>query len=1009
MARSDPPLPESVSEPEAETGPDLLLDDLWELGQQPNVRSFLAEWPELGMDDLLAVLRVDQRRRRLSGQPAEIAGYIREFPSLGNDAEAVFELVYNELLIREEMGERPDPREYSKAFPELADRLRVQLEVHDALSSGELDQFAVRPGQGASSPISPSVPGYEVVGEIGRGGMGVVYRARQLKPNRLVALKMILDARFASEQDLIRFQNEAEVIAALEHPNIVPILEVGQHEGLHYFSMPLLTGGSLAASQPRPTDDPRAAARLIAEVAAAVHHAHERGILHRDLKPANILLDTEGRPHVSDFGLAKRILDRRSLTESGAIMGSPGYMSPEQASGKPTSVTTASDIYGLGAILYSLLTGHAPFEGSSVHETIARLQDAPPEAPSKVNPAVPRPLEQICMMCLEKEPARRYPTAKALAADLQRWLAGEPVLARPEPFSARTRRWMRRRRTAVTASCVAMLMALGGLVMVLTVQARANRVLRAANERERSRFDLAMEAIRTFHTGVSEELLLKEPQFQGLRTKLLHGAQEFFSKLETQLQAQTDPRSRRAMVQAYDELAALTDKIGSKTEALNLYRRELNLWRELARDVQLDVTDQAGVARCLLALGYSQYQTGQADEAVVAFRQARSLLNTLNLPTEPSRDFRSELASCNRRIGDALAAIGFSERALLSYKAGRSLCEALVWEHPAVSDYRSSLAEVDLAVGDLHWKTGQAAEAVASFQSAREVFETLAGEHPAESEFRRGLARCYNAISYPLHAMGRSEEALEALEAARKIFQTLAGENPAITEFKQQLAFSDAQIGTLLLDTGRSAEALVPYERARSALEPLFEANPAVDEIANDLARAHSQIGQVLGTMGKQSEALTSLKKARALREALAGENHVLVAAYRSDLAVTLGNIGALERAAGRLVEATTNYRKAITILDNLRSRTPDDYYNLACYHSVLVGMALRPGSGVTHDEAAAEFNQAMENLRQAAANGFRMLSLMSLDHDLDPLRSKAEFQLLMMDLSFPNDPLAPL
>jgi serine/threonine-protein kinase len=962
----------------------------------------------VGLDDLLAVLRVDQRRRWLSGQRVEVAGYLREFPSLGDDTEAVFELVYNELLIREDLGERPDPREYADAFPDLAERLRLQLEVHQALSSDEFDRLVWPAPNGTLSPLDPRVPGYEILGEIGRGGMGVVYRARQLKPRRLVALKMILDGRFASEQDLLRFQNESEVIAALEHPNIVPVLEVGQHEGLNYFTMPLLTGGSLAASLPRPADNPRVVARLVAEVAAAVHHAHERGILHRDLKPANILLDEEGRPHITDFGLAKRVLDTRGLTETGAILGSPGYMSPEQASGNPFSVTTASDIYGLGAILYALLTGQAPFEGSSVHETIARLQEEPPEPPSKLNPAVDRPLDQICLMCLEKDPARRYPTAKALAADLQRWLAGEPVVAQPEPLTERTRRWMRRRRTAVTAVGVAMLVALVGLVVVLAVQARANRDLTAANERERARFELAMEAIKTFHTGVSEDFLLKQPQSQALRTKLLHEAREFFGKLETMLKGHTDLRSQRAMAQAYDELAALTDKIGSKTEALDLYSRGLALRRELARDVQPDAGAQAEVARCLLAVGRLQYETGHADEAVVAYREARSLLQGIDRPGEPARDFRADLATCDQRIGDALAAMGFSLRALLSYQAGRSLREDLTREHPTVTDYRSSLAETDLAIGNLFWKTGQPAEAVASFDKARDMFEALAREHTTASEYRRRLANCYNAISYPLHAMGRTDEALKSFEAARTIFEMLVRDNPAVTEFRQQLAFSDAQIGTLLSDTGRQVEALVPYERARASLEALFEANPAVDEIANDLARAYSQIGQILGAIGKPVEALASLKKARALREALAGDDHILVTAYRSDLAVTLGQIGAQERGVGRLVEAAESYRKAIALLDDLRSRTPEDYYNLACYHSALAGFARCPGSGVTAEEGRAESDRAMDDLRRAAAAGFRMTSLMAFDHELDPLRSRPDFQVLMMDLSFPSDPFAP-
>jgi serine/threonine-protein kinase len=953
------------------------------------------------------VLRVDQRRRWLSGERVDVASYLPDCACLRDNPEALFELIYNEVLIREELGERPDPRDYAASFPHLADRLRLQLEVHRALSSHDAGWFEWPRPVDAPPPREPRVPGYQILGQIGRGGMGVVYQARQFKPNRLVALKMVVDGRFASERDLIRFANEAEIVAALEHPNIVPVLEVGQHEGLHYFSMPLLTGGSLATSLPKPASDLQAAVRLVADVAAAVHHAHERGILHRDLKPANILLDDEGRPHVTDFGLGKRVRDGHGLTEPGAIMGSPGYMAPEQATGDPAAVTTASDVYGLGAILYALLTGRAPFEGDSAYETIARLREQPPEPPSRINRSVPRPLEQVCLVCLEKDPARRYPTASALAADLRRWLAGDPVMAQREPISERARRWVRRRRTALAAAAAALLFATAGLAVVLAVQARANRDLSAANERERARFDLAMEAIKRFHSGISGDLLLQEPEFQQLRTRLLEGAREFFGKLETQLEGQTDRRSRRAMAQAYDELAALTDQIGSKTEALDLYRRALALRQELAHDAGPDIGAHAEVARTLLALGHLQYQTGHGDEAVVAYRNARSLLAAVNLPGEPAHDLRADLATCDQRIGDALAAMGFSQRALVSYQRARSLCEALDRERPAVTEFRSSLAESDLAIGNLLWNTGRSAEAVASFEKARGMFEALAREHPNASEYRRRLALCYNGISNPLHAMGKTEEALKSLEAAGAILKSLVRDHPAVTEFRQQLAFSDSQIGTLLSDIGRPAEALVPYERARASLETLFQANPAVDEIANDVARAYSQIGQILGAIGKPVEALASLKKALALREVLAGDDHLLVTAYQSDLAVTLGQIGALERGTGHLLEATASYRRAIALLDKLRAPTPDDSYNLACYHSVLAAIAGSPESGLTSAEGLAESDRAMADLHRAAAAGFRMGSLMAHDRELAALRSRRDFQALMMDLAFPDDPFA--
>jgi serine/threonine-protein kinase len=820
-----------------------------------------------------------------------------------------------------------------------------------------------------------------------------------------VALKMILDGRFASRQDLQRFEDEAEVVAGLDHPNIVPILEVGQHEGLHYFSMPLLTGGSLAAARPRPAADPRAVARLVAEVAAAVHHAHERGILHRDLKPANILLDAEGRPHVTDFGLAKRVRDGRGLTETGAILGSPGYMAPEQASGDPAAVTTASDVYGLGAILYALLTGRAPFEGSSVQETIARLTEQPPEPPSRINRLVPRALDQVCLMCLEKDPARRYASARALAADLRRWLDGAAVLAQPEPLAERTRRWMRRRRTAVAAGSAALLVAVVGLVLVLAVQARANRELAAANARERVRFDLAMEAIRSFHTGVSEDLLLREPQFRGLRTRLLRGAREFFGKLEALLRDQTDGRSRRALARAYGELAALTDKIGSKTEALDLYRRELALRRDLARDPRAEEDARAEVGRCLLALGTLQFQTGHPDAAMTSYREAHALLEGASrLAGRPAPDSRADLAACDHRVGDLLAATGRPEEALGWYREGRSRLEALARDRPAVVEFRVGVAESDVAIGTLFWRIGRPAEAVDAFARARGVFEALARDHPDATEIRNRLAQCYNAISFPLQALGKADGALESLEAARTILESLVRENPAVTEFRRQLASSLTQIGMLMSDTGRSAEALAPYEEARAILDALAHANPDVAEIGNERARCHLLIGHALGAIGKPAEALTSSERARALREALV-EANPSVTAYRSDLAVTIAFIGILKRDAGRFSEATTHWRQAIALLDGLPSRTPEEHYNLACDHALLAGVAGLPGSGVPADEGRGEADRAMAELRRAAATGFRMLTLMAFDHDLDPLRSRSDFQVLMMDLAFPDDP----
>lgn len=324
---------------------------------------------------------------------------------------------------------------------------------------------------------------YELLAEIGRGGMGVVYRARQKQPQRLVALKLLRPD--VSATDLQRFRTEAEAAASLDHPNMVPIYEVGEVAGQPYFSMKLIEGESLAEElreqRPRDTQEKqRNAAQLVATVARAVHHAHQRGVLHRDLKPANIVVDSTGRPYVTDFGLAKRLDIARELTHTDAIIGTPGYMAPEQTQGRKGSVTIAADVYGLGAILYALLSGKAPFAGDTVLETLEQVRYSEPEPLRSGHSLVDGDLQTICLKCLEKEPARRYDSAETLANDLERWLAGEPIQARPVGRWGRTRRWCRRNPLlAGLTGLIAALFVVGftGLVVGLVTVSRSWQAL----------------------------------------------------------------------------------------------------------------------------------------------------------------------------------------------------------------------------------------------------------------------------------------------------------------------------------------------------------------------------------------------------------------------------------------------------------------------------------------------------------------------------------------------------
>ncbi len=290
---------------------------------------------------------------------------------------------------------------------------------------------------------------YELLEEIARGGMGVVYRARQVSLNRIVAVKMILAGQLAGEAEVRRFHTEAEAAANLQHPNIVSIHEVGHQGGQHYFSMDYVEGENLAEyAQGKPLAA-GGAVRIMKIIAEAIHFAHQRGTLHRDLKPQNVLLDAENRPHITDFGLAKQMKQGSDLTHTGSVLGSPSYMPPEQAFGRLDQIGPQSDVYSLGAILYQLLTGRPPFLGATPIETLREVTESEPAPPIKLNPRIPPDLQTICLKCLEKKPERRYASARALADELERFLNHEPILARPASVLRKSWSWFTRHPWAV--------------------------------------------------------------------------------------------------------------------------------------------------------------------------------------------------------------------------------------------------------------------------------------------------------------------------------------------------------------------------------------------------------------------------------------------------------------------------------------------------------------------------------------------------------------------------------
>jgi WD40 repeat protein len=444
---------------------------------------------------LRELLRLDVHYRRRHGKKPGANYYAHHHPA---DAEAIRTL-FNELF--------PVPLPPRPATP-------VAESSRDTMRPGPAAETATDPAR-TSAPDTPAKPeaapakypailNHEILGELGRGAMGVVYQARQTALKRLVALKMIVSGDRASAQELARFRREAESVARLQHPNIVQIYEVGEYDGRPFFSLEFVDGGTLATRLRNSLPDSKAAAELVEKLARAMHAVHQCSVVHRDLKPANVLLAGSPEaplgqctPKISDFGLAKKLDEDAGQTHSGAIMGSPSYMAPEQASGGAARATPLADVYALGAILYECLTGRAPFRAATVAQTLRQVIEEEPVRPRTLNAAVPRDVETVCLKCLHKDPTKRYLSAESLAEDLRRWLDGEPIEARPIGHLERTGMWIRRHPAqAVVGVLALLLLGLAGAGAVLEAARRNERVARERAEREGERIQVEQDLAR---------------------------------------------------------------------------------------------------------------------------------------------------------------------------------------------------------------------------------------------------------------------------------------------------------------------------------------------------------------------------------------------------------------------------------------------------------------------------------------------------------------------------------
>jgi serine/threonine-protein kinase len=848
-------------------------------------------------------LRADQTGRWRSSQRLPAEAYLCAFPYLAASAEDALVLIWGEALLRFELGEAPRPDEYRARFPQHADALAVQFVLQRHLDQPtDALTLPVRAPHAPADPFLPAVPGYEVLGELGRGGMGVVYQALQTRPSRHVALKVIRAGGHATEHELARFRSEAEAVARLQHPNIVQIYEVGEHHGLPYFSLEYCAGGSLEkklAGTPLP---PAQAAPLLETLARAVHAAHEQGIVHRDLKPANVLLTGNGTAKITDFGLAKRLDGGAGQTASGAIVGTPSYMAPEQARGEGKLVGPAADVYALGALLYELLTGRPPFKAPTPLDTVLQVVRDEPVPPRRLQPHVPRDLETVCLKCLRKVPPERYASAAALADDLHRFQRSEPVRARPLGRVGRLVRWARRR-PAVAAlwgvSLAAVVLVAGTGLRLLQVQAETEHrqaLLRLGLE---STLEKAAEWMRQARWGEAEAVL--EQAQDRLGTTEAADLRERLNRARANLRLVRALDAARlkgatAVADKYDFAGAAQDYAAAFREA------GLGPEREAAAQVAALVRDSAVKEQLVAALDDWAYVTDDPG------RRAWLLAVARQADPDPRRSrFRDPKVWQDRQALAQLVRVTPVDQlsapllTTLAAVAGRQGVDALPLLKAAQERYPQDFW-LNLHLGDV-------------LRQARRLDEALAYYRVALA-LRPQTLVVYNNLGIALVDKGQIDEAIACLKKAIAL--------------DPRSALAHSNLGAALVDKGQVDEAIGCYKKA-IALNPRS-------------APAHNNLGIALTRKALVGEAMTYHKKAIALDPGFAtAHNSLGIALMRQgkldhamacfQQAITLNprfvrahnNFGIALTRQDRVDEAIAYFKKAIA----LDPRQFETHYNL--------------------------------------------------------------------------------
>lgn len=801
------------------------------------------ESPAASEEILEAVLR-EQRAHWISGKRTPATDWLRLYPLLAADPGRAAELAYHEFVLRQEFGEAPDWDAHVARFRQYASDL-VLLRKADQI----LDHTENRPAVSLAS--GSRFNGYELLEEVGRGGMGVVFKARQLALDRVVALKVIRLGGDAGEQERRRFESEARAIARLQHPNIIQIYEVGEADGEPFLSLEYVAGASLAralAGTPWPTQQ---AAALVKSLADAMHYAHGKGVIHRDLKPANVLLQrTEARGQgtqsgmtaslssvlcplssvlcakITDFGLAYLAIEGIPQTNSRSVLGTPSYMAPEQAEGKHANIDARTDVYGLGAILYELLAGRPPFRAATPLETLKQVVESEPARPTFLNPAVPRDLETICLKCLAKEPASRYTSAQELGEDLHRFLEGRPVTARPVSGPERLRRWARRNPlpaglTALLGLAVAVGLATGfGLWWSAKRHSRHEEAARLEAEEN----FLSCRELLGEYVSVTRDFRIQSPEARHAQREALVKARDFCEGLRRR--RPDDVGLRRDLAGIVTALAALDVHDGRLNEAHEAAEAARALWQKLCQELPGDARCRDGLAASLQSLALVYDRLGRSGVAETALYEAIDLWDQLAVDGALSERALCEAASARVDLG-VLAREQWRKQDGIRYCEVR--CARL---SGAIANGNTSTGLRLALLCDLSYMAGahRTTDPTASMrwaQRGREVGWALVEEIPENALAKFYLGECCRELATAGAAVEPPQEMARLFEDAARLLERQRQRDPSDRANARLLAITYWNLSGCHLQAGRPADALRMGQGAVEVLTGLAERWPA--------------------------------------------------------------------------------------------------------------------------------------------------------------------------------------